>query len=154
HAKPHLASWRGARGADAGPRLPTTTACPQAESPCGHGSQLSGTPTASDVDGGTLHAGGFKSLGTVFAFEVHLFPILQRLESIPFDHAVVDENVLAVFMEDETKPLLVIKPLDLAHGHLAPTFPCFRRRRCQPSGVAALPIFHETCLAPHVYLFH
>ena len=69
------------------------------------------------------NARGLHSFGPIFGLIINRFPVLQSSESLAFDHGMMNKNVLsALFGGDETKPLLVVKPLDLAGGHTATPF--------------------------------
>ena len=49
-------------------------------------------------------------------------PILESAKALPFDDGVMDEDVLSpVLRRDETKPLLIVEPLDLTGGHRGTT---------------------------------
>ena len=60
---------------------------------------------------------GLQALGTRFYFELDLVPLREGPEPICDDRGVMDENVGAAFLRDETKTLRVVEPLHLTVCH-------------------------------------
>jgi hypothetical protein len=79
------------------------------------------------------------SLGTFRAalhLEAHLIAFVQGTETLPADGAVMNENIAFVFSFNETKALLLVKPLNSAFRHFTiPFFAAVFRRltvwRCE-----------------------
>src|SRR6478672_10249043 len=65
---------------------------------------------------------GLEAFGRLLGVEFDGFVFLERLEPIPLDHRVMNENIaIPLFGTDEkAEPFLVVKPLNLPGGHGEP----------------------------------
>src|SRR5258708_40255157 len=75
---------------------------------------------------------GLRALRTVNDLELHCLTFLERTEAVALDGRVVHEDIAASVTLDETVPLGVVEPLDLAcdaHRSL-PTCCDASSRRC------------------------
>lgn len=52
--------------------------------------------------------------------EVDRFAFVQRLESLALNRGMMDKHILSRLLHDESKPLLVIKPLYFTASHNEP----------------------------------
>src|SRR6185436_5225947 len=57
---------------------------------------------------------GLRALGAVDNFELHRLTFFERTEAVALNGRVVDEDVRASVAFDESVPLGVVEPLDLA----------------------------------------
>src|SRR6185436_2195762 len=57
---------------------------------------------------------GLRALGAVDNFELHRLTFFERTEAVALNGRVVDEDVRASVAFDESVPLRVVEPLDLA----------------------------------------
>ena len=65
----------------------------------------------------TLDVCGFGTLFACDDVEADLLALVQRLETIPDNRRVMDEDIGAAILNDKAKPMLVIEPFYLATGH-------------------------------------
>jgi hypothetical protein len=64
-----------------------------------------------------LHVLCFEALVAFDQLEVDYFSFRQRFVSFSLNGRIVDEDVFAGFMDDETEPFFVVKPLYFATHH-------------------------------------
>ena len=97
------------------------------------GSEVEGPePWAPVPQGGLARLGdvaGLRSLRTVNDLEFDLLAFLERPEAGTLNRGKVHENVVATLAFDETVPLRVVKPLDLASNAHTTCLPCNDTRR-------------------------
>src|SRR5918993_4429837 len=97
---------------------------------------------------------GLHPLGAIFRVVLDGFVLLQRLEAAALDHRVVNENVTVVpLVGDETKPLLIVEPLDLTGGHLSHSFGGRASRRVRGRYAAEVFATRYGCVRSEPYLF-
>src|SRR6185295_5897475 len=68
---------------------------------------------------------GLRPFRTLHNIEFDVFPLLQRLESLPLKGGVVDEHILPALKANEPKPLPVIEPLHRTFRSIVHTIPPF-----------------------------
>src|SRR5207237_3676926 len=79
-----------------------------------------------------------RALGPVLGLVVHLRALVQRLEALAGDRAVMNEHVLrAIVGCDEPVALVVAKPLDSSSGHVIPPLRVLRRGGCNEATTPA-----------------
>jgi hypothetical protein len=65
-----------------------------------------------------FHVPGEQTLVSCDLLKLHLFAILERAETVPFDAAEVNEDILALRVENEAESLFGIEPLHGAGRHV------------------------------------
>ena len=63
-----------------------------------------------------------RTLGTLDDVEFHARPLIESLESVAADCGIVDEDVTAVILRDETETLVCIEPLHRSLYHYNNSF--------------------------------
>jgi hypothetical protein len=99
---------------------------------------------------------GFQTLLALGDFKLHPVTFVEGLKSIRLNRGEVDEYVLASILGNETKTLLVLKPLDGTLCHAATTFllikiliiPGLRPQRRLPSYKNFLEMTGKTRIHP------
>src|SRR5262249_46939006 len=73
------------------------------------------------VGGGAVHVDRLEALGAFLDLELDGLVLEETAPALPVDLRVVNEDVRAGLLLDETPALLVVEPLDLANCHVSST---------------------------------
>jgi hypothetical protein len=64
-----------------------------------------------------FHRLGLGPFGAGDHLKLYLIPFIERLEARLFNSRVVNKDIWTIVLRNETKPFLLVKPLDRTAGH-------------------------------------